>query len=141
MEEITDGAIPSASRWDFLQEMISGDVSFARGALTVRGEVILDRWEVPNLSSRPTEIAYGLEAQTDVAPGWSVAGRFGYIDFRPLAGGSARPTDWDRDVVRVEGSVGYRIVRNGGVLVSGYWQDAGIGGETVLSGLRAWWAF
>jgi hypothetical protein len=144
MEEITDGAIPSgpdASRWDFMQEMASGDVSFARGSLTVRGEVILDRWEVPNLPSRPTEIAYGLEAQTDVATGWSVAGRVGYIDFRPLAGGSAGPTDWDRDVVRAEGSVGYRIVRNGGLLLTGYWQDAGLGGETVLSGIRAWWAF
>ncbi|MGE0159671.1 MAG: hypothetical protein AB7T31_09685 [Gemmatimonadales bacterium] len=142
LEEITAGTLPvPRSRWDFDQELMSGDLSFARGAWVLRGEVVLDRWEVPNLPDRPTEIAYGAEAQVDVAAGWSAAARVGYVDFRPLAGGPSGSTDWDRDVVRAEGSLGYRVVRNAGVLLSGYWQDAGSGGDTVLSGLRLWWAF
>jgi hypothetical protein len=145
MEEITAGSIPTGpgapTRWDFDQEMISADASFARGMWNVRGEVVVDRWEVPNLAARPAEIAYGAEALIDLAAGWSVGARVGYLDFRPLEGGSNAPVDWDRDVLRTEASLGYRIVRNAGVLVSGYWQDAGLGGDTVLSGLRAWWAF
>jgi hypothetical protein len=145
MEEITAGTIPigpsAPTRWDFDQEMISADASFARGSWNVRGEVIVDRWDVPNLEDRPTEIAYGAEALVDLAAGWSAGARVGYLDFRPLQGGSGGPVDWDRDVLRTEASLGYRVVRNAGVLVTGYWQDAGLGGETVLSGLRAWWAF
>ena len=146
LDEITSGTIQplggeARSRWDFDQEMVSADVGFARGSTVLRGEVIVDRWEVPNISSRLTEVGYNAEVQTDVTAGVSAAARVGYIDFRRLSGGSGSPVDWDRDVVRLEASLGYRVVRNAGVLLSGYWQDAGRGGTTVFSGLRIWWAF
>jgi hypothetical protein len=121
--------------------MVSADVSFARGSTMLRGEVIVDRWEVPNIASRLTEVGYDAEVQVDLTAGVSAAARIGYIDFRPLSVAGALPVDWDRDVVRLEASLGYRLVRNAGVLLSGYWQDAGRGGTTVLSGLRTWWAF
>ena len=145
LEEITAGLLaggPDAStRWDFDQETISADLSFARGAWNVRGEVVLDRWDVPNLEDRPTDIAYGIEAMVDVSVGWTAGARIGYLDFRPLGGGAGVPVDWDRDVVRLEGSLGYRLARNAGVLLSGYGQEADGEGSTLLTGLRAWWAF
>ena len=58
-----------------------------------------------------------------------------------VSGGSAGLLDWDRDVLRLEGSLGYRLARNAGVLLSGYGQEADGEGSTVLTGLRAWWAF
>ena len=148
MEEITAGAIlpapgaPTPSFRDYEQEMVSVDFALARGSWMARGEAILDLWEVPNLSERPKELLYTLELQTDLAAGFFAAGRVGYIDFRPvdLGGGSGR-ADWDHDVHRVEGSLGYRLVRNGGLLLSAYRQGAGAGGDTNLVGARVWWAF
>ncbi len=66
LEEITAGTIQPAggmarSRWDFNQELVAADVSFARGPMMLRGEVILDRWEVPNITSRFTEVGYDAE--------------------------------------------------------------------------------
>jgi hypothetical protein len=143
MDEIVAGSIRGAgvTRWDFVQEMFSADVSVSRGATVARAEVIADFWEVPNIEPRLHEVAYAAEVQRDFFAGLSIAGRVGYIDFRPISNGGGARVDWDRDVVRLEGAVGYRLVRNAGVLLSGYWQDAGAGGSTVLSGVRMWWAF
>jgi hypothetical protein len=134
----TGGATPS--RWDFDQETFSVDVGLARGPTVARVEIIVDFWEVPNIAERLQEIAYGAEVQADVFAGFSLAGRVGYIDFRPLSE-TGSPIDWDRDVVRLEASVGYRLVRNAGVLVSSYWQEAGRVETTMLTGARIWYAF
>mgnify|MGYP002623827555 CR=1 FL=1 len=125
---------------DFDQELISADVAFARGPVMIRAEVIRDRWEVPNVVGTPTEMAYTVEAQTDLAAGLYVAARGGFIDFRPLAG-----EEWDYDVYRIEGAAGYRLSRNTGLVLSGYRQmqpDATQReGDTDFVGLRLWWAF
>ena len=154
MEEIVGGTIqdpgtpagaePRSYR-DFDQELFSADFTFALGAMMLRGETILDRWAVPNLEARPTELAYSLELQWDLAAGLSVAARTGYIDFRPMddGTGTGSSADWDHDVFRYEASLGYRIVSNVGVLLSAFEQiqREGIDGDTLLIGLRLWWAF
>ncbi len=74
------------------------------------------------------------------------AGRLGHIDFRPLARAGepeSQAEDWDRDVTRIEVSLGYRLVRNAGLLLSAYQQfqrDASDGDGRVI-GTRLWWAF
>jgi hypothetical protein len=142
MDEIAAGSVETgATRWDFIQEMVSADVVISRGATVARAEVIADFWEVPNIEPRAHEVAYGAEVQQDFAAGLSIAGRVGYIDFRPITNGDGARVEWDRDVFRLEASAGYRLVRNAGILLSGYWQDAGAGGSTVLTGARLWWAF
>ncbi len=146
LEEITAGTIQATSagtpsRWDFDQEMVAADFSYARGATVLRAEVLLDSWEVPNIREPFEEVAYHAEVQRDMTAGLSAAARVGYIDFRPVATGSGQTRDWDHDVVRLEGSLGYRIVRNGGVLLSAYWQGAEGDAKTVFAGLRTWWAF
>lgn len=127
---------------DFDQELISADVSFARGPAMVRAEVIRDRWELPNVDGMPTGLSGSLEVQTDLAAGFFVAARGGFIDFRPFDDGGGAE-DWDYDVRRFEGALGYRLSRNVGVLLSGYRQLQSIrtDGDTDFVGLRLWWAF
>jgi hypothetical protein len=143
------GAEPPTIR-DFDQEIVSADFSFARGPVVLRGEAMLDRWALPNIGDRPTELAYSLEAQWDLVAGLFVAARGGYIDFRPLDDGlgaaSTLPdgeADWDYDVYRYEGSVGYRLARNVGLLFSAFrqTQTETVDGDTSLVGLRLWWAY
>jgi hypothetical protein len=128
------------------QEILTADVQFARGSTMVRAEVMLDRWDVPNIGDRPTERLYNLELQRDLSPGFFAAARLGYIDFRPLEGTEGPDGDeveWDRDVARYEASLGYRITRNGGLILSAFQQVqsevADADANTV--GLRLWWAF
>ena len=127
---------------DFDQEMLTADLAFARGATMVRAEAMLDRWDVPNLAERPTERLYNLEVQRDLSPGFFAAARVGHIDFRPISSGGAE-IDWDWDVTRYEASLGYRITRNGGLLLSAseQVQNQASDADARFLGLRLWWAF
>lgn len=131
---------------DFDQELISADVGFARGPVMIRAEAIRDRWEVPNVADDATGLSGSLEVQSDLAAGFSVAARAGVIDFRPLddgTGGAGEAEDWDHDVYRYEGSLGYRLTRNAGLILSGHRQvqQGGPEGDTTFLGLRLWWGF
>jgi len=126
---------------DFEQEIVSADLAFARGPVMVRGEAMLDFWEVPNVSGRPSERLYTLEVQSDLRAGLFAAARVGFVDFRPVRDTAGQEVDWDDDVSRWEVSLGYRLLRNAGVLASGYWQGAAGGETTTFGGLRLWWAF
>ena len=93
----------------------------------LRAEAMLDHWAVPNLAERSTERLYSVEVLWDLVPGLFVAGRVGHIDFRPLDDGLGAaspngPVDWDNDVTRYEASLGYRLARNAGILLSAYEQ-------------------
>jgi hypothetical protein len=150
LDEITVGTIQpkqgtTPSIWDYNQEMYSADFAFARGPVMLRGEGILDLWDVPNITDRAEERLYTAEIQWDLMAGLSAAARGGYIDFRPLAGGSGAyaqgpAQDWDQDVYRLEGALGYRLVRNAGITLSAYRQTSG-DAHTVFAGVRTWWAF
>ena len=125
----------------------------------LRAEAMLDHWAVPNLTERPTERLYSVEVLWDLAPGLLVAGRIGHIDFRPLNDGLTAaspngPLDWDDDVTRYEVSLGYRLARNAGILLSAFEQiqsnevdtDRQIQSTEVdidsrFFGIRLWWAF
>ena len=141
---------PAPGWRDFDQELIAADVAFARGASMLRAEVVFDRWEMPNVEDVPTDVGFNVELQRDLAAGFFVGLRASRIDFRPiddgLGGASPRPdgrSDWDHDVHRWEGSLGYRLTRNAGLLLSGYsQQQAGAAeGDTSFAGLRLWWGF
>ena len=138
------------SHRSFDQELVSVDVAYERGPINVRAETIRDRWEVANFVEVPEEMIYSIEMQLDLAPGFFVGARVGHIDFQPFPDGlgDASPLpdgreDWDYDVTRYEGSLGYRIGRNVGLLLSAYAQDQEVetDGDTSFAGLRLWWAF
>ena len=137
-------------RREFDQQLLSLDVSFERGPTMVRVEALVDRWEVPNVVGKPMDLSISLEVQRDLAAGFFAAVRGGLIDFRAIDDGlgtaSPRPdgsAEWDYDVYRYEGSLGYRLARNAGLVLSAYQQvQAEVDdGDQRLVGLRLWWAF
>ena len=114
----------------------------------LRAEAMVDHWAVPNVASRPTERLYNVEILWDLLPGLLVAGRIGYIDFRPLDDGLGdaspdEPVDWDNDVTRYEASLGYRLARNAGILLSAFEQIQSneVDADSRFFGIRLWWAF
>lgn len=121
------------------QRLWSADAAFARGPLMLRAEFIHDSWDVPNLREEAVDLGYSFEAQLDVATGWSLAARWGRIDFREMGAMG----DWDYDVNRVETAIGYRIAVNAGIVTTyGATWDAGpIDPEDNLAAVRLWWAF
>jgi hypothetical protein len=143
MERPFGGTVPppAESYRDFDQEIFSADFAWARGPMMFRAEAMLDLWEVPAVQERLRDLSYTAELQWDLRAGLSAAARFGMIDFRPLQAGTASPEDWDRDVYRVEASLGYRLVRNAGVMLSAYQQNVRGADGTYLGGIRLWYAF
>jgi hypothetical protein len=106
----------------------------------LRAEFIHDAWDVPNVEQRAVELGYTFEAQLDVAAGWSVAARFGRIDFRRI---EAADVDWDWDVNRLEAALGYRIVRNAGIMATfgRTWNASPVDPAGNQTALRLWWDF
>lgn len=110
----------------------------------LRAEAMLDRWAVPNLRDRPTELVHQVEAQRDLVAGVFGALRAAHIDFRPLDDPAlARPEDGDYDVTRLEASLGYRLALNAGIILSTWdqTQRGAADAEGRLVGVRLWWAF
>ena len=72
-----------------------------------------------------------------------MAARWGRIDFRPVSDGAGGMEDWDYDVTRYEGGLGYRLARNAGIIASAFRNVEAAGGERDddLVALRLWWAF
>lgn len=140
------GPMGEDARFVYDQDILSADLTWARGSSVVRAEAFLDRWDVPNVDGRPTEVSYTVEAQTDLTAGLFAAVRFGRIDFleheesRAVMG---RAPEWDYDLSRYEASLGYRVARNAGVLVSGAIteQTGPRDADDNLLMLRLWWAF
>lgn len=148
MRELASGAYPAGrDQWDYMQTITAVDATWARDGVVVRAEAMRDRWEVPNTGSAPVEWGGSLEVQVDVAAGVYVAGRAGFLDFRPVSHGgegSAGPSlAWDHDVRRYEGSVGYRLTRDAGILTSFSHQPrrSALEGEQSLLAVRLWLAF
>jgi hypothetical protein len=143
LEEPTRGTIPAGrDRWDYLQTLMSIEMTWARGPVMVRTEAVHDRWEVPNMPQAPVELAGSVEVQADLAAGLFAGVRAGLLDFRPVE----LPTgarDWDYDVERYEASLGYRLDRNAGILASWASQPgrSALEGRAGLLALRLWWAF
>ena len=143
LEPLKKGSLPvGRTRWDYVQEIASVDLSWARGPVVARAEVLHDRWQVPNVGDDPVEWGYSLEVQTDLSAGLSAAVRAGFLDFRPLENGAAT-RNWDFDAARYEASLAYRLARNAGILASVAFNDqhAAIDPADDLLALRLWWAF
>jgi hypothetical protein len=137
------GTVPSPRTWrDFDQEIMSADIAFSRGPMMFRAEALFDQWALPGLTKRLKDLSYTAELQYDLRAGLSAAARVGMIDFRPFRERPDGPAiDWDHDVYRLEASLGYRLVRNAGVLVSAYQQNVKDSDSTWLGGVRLWYAF
>jgi hypothetical protein len=144
LESLTKGSLPASKEpYDYAQELLSVNATFARGPMMARAEVIHDRWQVPNVAGAPVDVGYSLALQSDLGGGWSAAARWGYLDFRLLSDGEGGQRPWDDPAARYEASLSYRLAGNAGItgsyglthIQSGSPQNHG------LLALRLWWSF
>jgi hypothetical protein len=139
---IEEGPLPAGSEaHDFDQEMWNALAVFSRGRTTVRGEVFVNRWEVPNLTTDPRDVSWYLETEYTATAGLTLAARWNEMRFNDLEAGSASQP-WDRDVRRLQVGAGYRILRNTG-LKAEYMVSRTSGEDPAdnLFSVQWWWAF
>lgn len=139
---IEEGPFPSGTELhDFDQEIWNAEAVFSRGRTTVRGEIFLDRWEVPNLAENPRDVSWYLETEYKATAGLTIAARWNEIRFNDLSAGTIEEP-WDNDVRRLQLGAGYRILRNTGVkaeyMVS---RSAGDDPRDNLLSVQWWWVF
>jgi class 3 adenylate cyclase/peptidyl-tRNA hydrolase len=138
------GALPTGTdRWDFLQRIFGFEATFTRGPVIARAELFHDSWDVPNVSDAANDLSWYVEAQSDVLAGLWLAARFGAIHYAALGGGGGGASVWDYDVRRLQGSVGYRMVRNAEVKAEWIWNDMSgpLDPSDDLLSLQLWWAY
>ena len=142
LADIETGNLPQGtSESDFVQELLSAEAVFERGRTTVRGEVFLDRWEVPNLDDDPVDVAWYAETRYDLTAGLFVAARWNEMRFNDLPLGDTKEA-WDHDVRRIQIGAGYRIVQNSGVRAEyALSRTDGIDPRDDLFALQWWWQF
>lgn len=141
---LANGALPAGTdRWDYRQYTWGLDAAFSRGPAIVRGELYHDGWEIPNVRDEATELAWYLEAQSDVVAGVWLAARYGAIAFGDLESSTGTPSQWDYDVSRVQLGAGYRIVRNAELKLE-WLRDRRSGPfdrRADLLSAQIWWAY
>jgi hypothetical protein len=130
-----------ASRFDYQQNIWNAEFVFARGRTTVRGELFVDRWQVPNLEQEPGDISWYLESMWKAGTGLFLAARWSEIRFDELDAATATEP-WDHDVRRIQLGAGYRILRNIGVRLE-YLRarTSTIDPRDNLISLQMWWEF
>jgi class 3 adenylate cyclase len=147
LETPESGALPDGAELrDFVQETFAFDAGFARGRFSVNAEMLVNRWEVPNLREDPRDLAFYLEASADAAAGLFAAVRYGEIRFNSMGRhtASARAGEhWDLNQQRLQLGGGYRFAVNGGVRAE-YMINRTTGASDPadnLLALQLWWSF
>ncbi|MBI4540556.1 MAG: HAMP domain-containing protein [Gemmatimonadetes bacterium] len=137
------GAYPSRFINEYDQETVGFEVTFSRGWSEIRGELLLDRWEVPNVADEPREVAYYAEAKLKLSPGLYGALRYGAIDFNRIARTDGRREEWDFDTRRWQLGAGYQLSRNAGLQAEYAWTFTQGPADPAddLFALRLWWNF
>ncbi|HEV7587198.1 MAG TPA: adenylate/guanylate cyclase domain-containing protein [Longimicrobium sp.] len=95
----------------FFQELWGFEAAFARGPVEVRGELVLDTWDVPNVPEYPRDVSWYGEAKVKLSPGLFAAARYSGIRFNRIGDGAGSKVLWDYPVDRVQLAAGYRLTR------------------------------
>lgn len=82
------------------QEIIGLELTATRGLVEVRSELLLDRWETPNVPDDPRDLSYYAELKWKLLPGLAAAGRYGKIHFNEIADDNGNPERWDYNISR-----------------------------------------
>ena len=108
-----ENGVPAGRRVsDYTQEIWGFEAAFARGPVEARGEVLLDRWEVPNVPEDARDVSYYVETKVKLSAGLFAAARYGAIHFNEIAPApDAEAVAWDYDARRVQFGAGYRLSR------------------------------
>jgi hypothetical protein len=108
---------------EYPQHIVMGDIDFSYEHFSLYGQAAYNVWKFEEENtphSRPDlkAFAYSAEARYAVTPRLSVASRVGGIVFNTvtdsvpsLSGRVLYTGTWDRDVIRLEGALGYHMTR------------------------------
>jgi len=111
-DELTNAPLPSGtSVRDYFQEIWGFEAAFARGPVAAKGELLLDRWDVPNVADYPRDVSFYGEARVKVTPGLFAAARYSGIRFDRISNGSGGEVMWDYPIDRLQLAAGYRLGR------------------------------
>jgi class 3 adenylate cyclase len=112
IDEPGGAPLPAGTGIDhYFQELWGFEAAFARGPVEVRGELILDTWDVPNVAEYPRDVSWYGEAKVKLSPGLFAAARYSAIRFDHLDDGLGNDVLWDYPVDRVQLAAGYRLSR------------------------------
>jgi class 3 adenylate cyclase len=93
------------------QELWGFEAAFARGPVEAKGELLLDSWEVPNVTDYPRDVSFYGEAKVKLTPGLFAAARYSGIRFDRISNGAGGTELWDYPVDRLQLAAGYRLGR------------------------------
>jgi len=96
---------------DYPQILWGLDAVYTRGKFIIHLELLEDTWKVPNLIDDPRDFSYYLEMKYKFLPGLFIAIRYNGIHFNKLAFSNGEKEQWDFDVQRWQGAMGYRFSR------------------------------
>ena len=94
------------------QEAYGIDATYSRGLVDIRGELLLNRWEVFRAPGAPRDVSYYVEGHTRIAAGLFVAARYNAIHFQELSRSNGQMDRWDYDRRRWQFGAGYRLGRS-----------------------------
>ena len=108
---------------DYDQRLAGVDAEWLLVKLQFHGEAYVGDWESPLIADELTIRGAYLEGRYDFLPEWFAALRVDGMQFGDITLESGEETGWDDDLMRVEGSLTYRIARE--VHLRGNWQHTG----------------
>lgn len=101
---------------DIQQHAVEGDIDFSLEHFSLYGEVVRNVWKFYDVHGYDlTATGYSVEARYTVIPRVTLAARAGEIFFNDILVGDLYPPlyiKWDRDILRIEGALGYRLDRS-----------------------------
>jgi len=112
-DETTLNPLPAGSGVDhYAQVMVGLDATYARGPVEARAELLVDRWDVPNVRDYPRDVSFYAETKVKLTPGLFAAARYSGIRFDRIDNGSGTEEPWDYPVDRLQLAAGYRVGRS-----------------------------
>jgi hypothetical protein len=96
---------------DVWQELWGFEAAFARGPVEMKGELLLDRWNVPNVPEYPRDVSFYAETKVKLTPGLFAAARYSGIRFDRIRNDEGVREAWDYPVDRLQLAAGYRLGR------------------------------
>jgi len=106
------GALPAGTRrGDFQQQTLGLDASYAHGHLQLWSEVILSRFQVPNVGNADS-LSYFVEAKYKFTESLFAALRWNQQLFDAVPDGRGGSATWESRVMRIDTAIGYRFNRS-----------------------------
>jgi class 3 adenylate cyclase len=103
---------PGGGVGHYAQVLWGFEATYARGPVEARGELLLDRWDVPNLPDYPRDVSFYAETKVKLAPGLFAAARYSGIRFDEIGNGAGGRERWDYPADRLQLGAGYRLGRS-----------------------------